>query len=221
RLSVADEGDGIPEEILSRIFDPYFTTKPTGSGLGLATSYSIIRKHHGCILVDSQEGIGTTFHVYLPACDLKKIQSADSQFVLNRGRGRILVMDDDERIREVAAQILDSIGYEVHTVADGSATLEIYQKAMEKGLPYDAVILDLTVPGQMGGKETVGELLKMDPQACVIVSSGYYNDPIMADHEKWGFKGVIPKPYGVKELSETVAGVLQDRDASKSSFDRK
>jgi len=213
RLSVADEGDGIPEAILSRIFDPYFTTKPTGSGLGLATSYSIIRKHHGCILVDSQEGIGTTFHVYLPACDLKKIELADSQFVLNRGRGRILVMDDDERIREVAAQILDSIGYEVHTVADGSATLQMYKEATEKGLPYDAVILDLTVPGQMGGKETVGELLKMDPQACVIVSSGYYNDPIMADHEKWGFKGVIPKPYGVKELSETVAGVLKDRDA--------
>ncbi|MBP1761991.1 MAG: hypothetical protein H6Q64_1533 [Firmicutes bacterium] len=221
RLSVADEGVGIPEEILSRIFDPYFTTKPTGSGLGLATSYSIIRKHHGCITVNSQIGQGTTFNVYLPACDMEKIDSPDSQFVLSRGRGRILVMDDDERIREVAAQILDSIGYEVHTVADGSATLEIYQNAMVKGLPYDAVILDLTVPGQMGGKETVGELLKMDPQACVIVSSGYYNDPIMADHAKWGFKGVVPKPYGVRELSETVAAVLKDRDALKLSIGRK
>ncbi len=213
RLSVADEGVGIPEEILSRIFDPYYTTKPTGSGLGLATSYSIIRKHHGCILVESQVGKGTTFHVYLPACDLKKFESDDGQFVLNQGRGRILVMDDDERIREVAAQILDSIGYEVHTVADGSAALKIYQEAMAGEQPFDAVILDLTVPGQMGGQETVGELLKMDPQARVIVSSGYNNDPIMADHEKWGFKGVIPKPYGVKELSETVAAVLKDRDA--------
>ena len=180
--------------------------------MGLATSYSIIRKHHGCITVNSQIGQGTTFNVYLPACNMEKIESTNNEFVLYRGRGRILVMDDDERIREVAAQILDSIGYEVHTVADGNATLEMYQEAMAKGLPYDAVILDLTVPGQMGGKETVGELLKMDPQACVIVSSGYNNDPIMADHEKWGFKGVIPKPYGVKELSETVAAVLKDRD---------
>jgi PAS domain S-box-containing protein len=211
-VSVADEGEGIPEEILSRIFDPYFTTKPTGSGLGLATTYSIIRKHHGCITVNSQRGQGTIFHVYLPACDMEKVQPIDRQFVLNRGRGRILVMDDDERIREVASQILDSIGYEVHTVADGSATLQIYLEAMEKNQPYDAVILDLTVPGKMGGRETVRELLKMDPQACVIVSSGYFNDSIMADYEKWGFKGVIPKPYGIKELSETVADVLKDRD---------
>lgn len=211
RLSVADEGEGIPEAIISRIFDPYYTTKPTGSGLGLATSYSIIRKHHGCIMVESQEGVGTTFHVFLPACDMEKIESPDRQFVLSQGRGRILVMDDDERIREVASQILDSIGYEVQTAADGHATLKMYQEGMQKGHKYDVVILDLTVPGQMGGKQTIRELLKIDPQACVIVSSGYYNDPIMADHKKWGFKGVIPKPYGIKELSETVAGVLMER----------
>lgn len=208
RISVADEGEGIPEEIRSKIFDPYFTTKPTGSGLGLATSYSIIRKHYGHISVDSRSGRGTTFTVYLPAFDMEKIAPTDIQSVMSRGRGRILIMDDDERIREVAAQILDSIGYEVDTAADGNSTLKMYQEAMKKGQIYDAVILDLTVPGLMGGKEAVKELLQMDPQACVIVSSGYYNDPIMADYEKWGFKGVIPKPYGVKELSETVANAL-------------
>lgn len=208
RFSVADKGDGIPEEIRSKIFDPYFTTKPTGSGLGLATSYSIIRRHHGYITVDSQIGQGTTFNVYLPAFDMEKIKSDDIQFVMNRGRGRILIMDDDERIREAVSQILDSIGYETDTAADGSSTLKMYHAAMEKGQVYDAVILDLTVPGQMGGQEAIKELLKMDPQACVIVSSGYSNDPIMADYEKWGFKGIIPKPYGVKELSETVANVL-------------
>lgn len=210
-LSVADEGVGISETILSRIFDPYFTTKPTGSGLGLATSYSIIRKHHGCITVDSQPGRGTIFKVYLPACDKEKITSTDDPFILAQGRGRILVMDDDERICEVASQILDSIGYEVQTAADGSAALQAYQEAMEKGKVYDVVILDLTVPGQMGGKQTIQELLKIDPLACVIVSSGYSNDPIMADHARWGFKGVIPKPYGFKELGETVANVLKQK----------
>ncbi|HWQ74084.1 MAG TPA: PAS domain S-box protein [Syntrophomonas sp.] len=208
RISVADEGEGIPGELISRIFDPYFTTKPTGSGLGLATSYSIIRRHHGYITVESKPGQGSTFIIYLPVCDVEEIAATEDQFVLSRGRGRILIMDDDERIREVAAQILESIGYEADTAADGSTTLIMYQAAMEKGQAYDAVILDLTVPGQMGGRDAVKELLKIDPQARVIVSSGYFNDPIMADYEEWGFKGVIPKPYGVKELSETIAGVI-------------
>jgi two-component system cell cycle sensor histidine kinase/response regulator CckA len=212
RITVADKGEGIPDELRSRIFDPYFTTKPTGSGLGLATSYSIVRKHNGFITVDSQVGKGTTFCVYLPACDQEQSASFDNQFILNSGRGRILIMDDDARIREVAAQILDSIGYEVNTASDGTRTLQMYTEAMEKGEVYDAVVLDLTVPGQMGGRETVREILELDPQARVIVSSGYYNDPIMADYKEWGFKGVIPKPYGVKELSETIASIIREQE---------
>ncbi|MEA1961665.1 MAG: ATP-binding protein [Bacillota bacterium] len=207
RIAIQDQGIGVPEKLQKRIFDPYFTTKVTGSGLGLATSYSIIRKHNGHIALESKPGEGTTFFIYLPGSQQEK-RSGTNYETIYPGRGRILVMDDEERVREVAGQILDSIGYEVELTKDGLQALEIYQKAMEQNEPFDLVIMDLTIPGGMGGKETMQKLLETDPEVKVIVCSGYSNDPIMADYKAWGFKGVIAKPYGIRELSATIGRVI-------------
>lgn len=210
RIAVADKGIGIPEDIQAKIYDPYFTTKPSGSGLGLATSYSIIRKHDGYITAHSSLGEGTTFYVYLPASREGPPEDLNQQLIMTNGRGKILVMDDDEQVREVAGHILDSIGYEVQQASDGNEALALYSQAMEMEEAYDVVIIDLTIPGGMGGEETARKILEIDPHARLIVSSGYSNDPIMANYEKWGFKGVIPKPYGVKELSETIARIVKE-----------
>lgn len=207
-ISIQDQGRGIKEELYSRIFDPYFTTKETGSGLGLATSYSIIRKHSGYITLKSRIGEGTTFYIYLPASERELEVKCSKDTVAIPGKGKILLMDDEKRITEVAGQILDSIGYEVEQAHEGQETIFKYKKSIDAGRKFDLIIMDLTVPGGMGGKETIEELLKIDPKVRVIVSSGYANDPIMADYEHWGFKGVIVKPYGVKELSETIARVI-------------
>lgn len=210
RIAVKDEGTGIPEEIKTRIYDPYFTTKPSGSGLGLATSYSIIRKHDGYITSHSSPDEGTTFYVYLPASSEGPEAEFNQQLIMMKGQGKILIMDDDAQIREVAGHILDSIGYEATQVQDGAEALAYYIRELEDNKKFDAVIIDLTIPGGMGGKETARQILQIDPQAKLIVSSGYSNDPIMADYEAWGFKGVIPKPYGVKELSETIARIVKE-----------
>ena len=133
----------------------------------------------------------------------------NQQLIMTRGRGKVLVMDDDEQVREVALHILDSIGYEVQQASDGNEALDLYRQAMELEQEFDVVIVDLTIPGGMGGRETARKILEIDPQARLVVSSGYSNDPIMAEYERWGFKGVIPKPYGVKELSETIARIAK------------
>jgi PAS domain S-box-containing protein len=209
-IAVQDFGAGIPDELRSRIFDPYFTTKTMGSGLGLATSYSIIRKHDGHITVHSEPGRGSTFYVYLPA-SMRVIESnADGAGAIIPGRGRILLLDDDERIRDVAGQILDSIGYSAGLAKNGREVLEMYQQAMNRGEKYDMVIIDLTIPGEMGGKETARDLLRLDPEVKMVVSSGYSNDPVMAQYQEWGFQGVIAKPYGIKELSEVISSILNN-----------
>ncbi len=209
QVSVEDEGIGVPEEHIQKIFDPFFTTKQAGNGLGLATSYSIIQKHHGHITVESQLGIGTTFYIYLPASPeeilTKKGEEEEAPIM---GEGKILVMDDEKHVRDTAAEMLSSIGYKVITSVDGAEAIEMYKEAKGSGEPYDAVIIDLTIPGGMGGGETIQQLMEIDPQVKAIVSSGYSNDPILANFRDYGFKGVIAKPYETREMSEVLHRVI-------------
>jgi len=209
QISVEDEGTGIPKEYLQRIFDPYFTTKQKGSGLGLATSYSIISKHGGLLTVDSEMGAGTTFTIYIPASEqVNRRDKEGERGVLEGGEGRVLVMDDDEIIRDVAEMILEDIGYDFQLAGDGAEAVELYKEALEGEHSFDAVILDLTVPGGMGGKETMENLIRIDPNVRAIVSSGYSNDPVMADFEKYGFKGIVAKPYNAQELSRILHRII-------------
>ena len=208
KIAIADTGAGIEPRYLEKIFDPYFTTKPSGTGLGLATTYSIVKKHEGVIDVQSTLGKGTTFTLYLPALSTAtraEVMGGDDVYT---GSGRVLIMDDEETIREIARALLERLGYEVEFAGDGAETLQRYRAAQAEARPFDAVIMDLTVPGGMGGKECMQQLLTLDPNAKGIVSSGYSNDPVMADYAAHGFRGVIAKPYQVKELSQTLYRVI-------------
>jgi PAS domain S-box-containing protein len=209
RIDIADTGIGISPEHLQRIFEPYFTTKQRGSGLGLTTAYSIVRNHGGTILADSIQNKGSTFHIYLPATK-KTMKGGKKMKAVSSGQagGKVLVMDDEEIIRKMLNNMLSLAGYTVELSADGAEALEKYQQAKKAGDPFNAVIMDLTIPGGMGGKEAVQKLLEIDPQAKVIVSSGYATDPIMSEYKKYGFKAVIAKPYSVKQLQETLSGLL-------------
>jgi len=210
RISIEDSGMGIASDHLSKIFTPYFTTKPKGSGLGLATSYSIINKHDGVITVESAAGTGTTFHIFLPASDKEIPRNEKAELATIPGSGRILVMDDEESVRNTAGEMLAHAGYQVGYANDGAEAIESYTRAKEAGMPFDAVILDLTIPGGMGGKETIQKLLEMAPEAKAIVSSGYAQGPIMAEYSEYGFKGVIAKPYRTDELCRVVQNVLKE-----------
>jgi PAS domain S-box-containing protein len=222
KISIQDQGVGISEENLARIFDPFFTTKTKGTGLGLTTVYSIIKKHNGFIKVESKLGIGTTFQIYLPAShkeilvnrNITVLPEADLRCASSTGK--ILVMDDEENVRETVKEILTHLGFEAACAANGEETLNSYKKAKETGMPFDAVIMDLTIKGGMGGKEAIGELLKIDSEVKAIVSSGYSNDPIMADFKKYGFSGAVAKPYKVEELAKALNKVLQESDKKTS-----
>jgi len=207
-VSIEDHGVGIPEKHLSKIFDPYFTTKQQGSGLGLATCYAIIKNHDGAVTVESELGAGTVFRFYLPASGEEVRPSQAVEAAIATGTGRVLVMDDEEVVREVAIQILGHLGFEAEAVSDGAEVIARYQESKAAGRPFDAVIMDLTVPGGLGGKEAVVRLLEIDPGAKAIVSSGYSNDPVMARFEEYGFSGVVSKPYTIKDLSETLRDVM-------------
>lgn len=212
RIAIEDQGIGIAKEHLPRIFDPYLTTKQKGSGLGLTTAYSIIKNHDGYISVESRLGEGTRFDIYLPACE-KAI--AEKKVFEERplvGKGKILVMDDEEIVRNVVGEMLRSIGYEVEFARDGAEAIEVYKKAGESGEAFNAVIMDLTVPGGMGGKEAIKKLLEIDPRVRSIVSSGYSNDPIMSNFKKYGFRGVVAKPYEMKNLAKVVHRVVAEVD---------
>jgi PAS domain S-box-containing protein len=212
KISVEDSGVGIPEEHFSKIFDPYFTTKQEGSGLGLATSFSIVRRHDGYLTVDSRLGEGSTFTIYLPA-SARKVQTEPAvQETIVEGFGKILLMDDEERIRAVTGQILRTLGYRVEVAANGSEVIAFYQQAMKEEDRFDVVILDLTIPGGMGGKETIKKLHEIDPQVKAIVSSGYSNDPIMAGFRHYGFRGIVAKPYRVAELQKVLHEVMNEKD---------
>jgi PAS domain S-box-containing protein len=204
KISVRDQGMGIPTEHLPRIFEPYFTTKQKGSGLGLASAYAIIKKHHGHIAAESKSGVGTTFDIYLPAVEQQATPQPQEDRELLVGKGKILVMDDEEMVREVLGRMLAHLGYEAKFAGDAGETIEMFVQAQESGDIFAVVILDLTIPGGMGGQETMARLLEIDPQVKAIVSSGYSDDPIMADFSKYSFSGVIAKPYRISELSSVL-----------------
>jgi PAS domain S-box-containing protein len=217
KVSVEDSGVGIPHDNLQKIFDPFFTTKEQGNGLGLSSCYSIIKKHQGHISVDSQEGIGSIFNLYLPATESKATIKKKVDDVLVEGSGRILVLDDDESVRNLANAILSRLGYEVHLTDEGSKAITLYRKAGEAKQPFDAVIVDLTIPGGLGGREVIKKLCKIDPDVKAVVSSGYSTDPIMSDFKTYGFQGRISKPYQAGELSRVIKEVLQESGKSNDS----
>ncbi len=208
QVAVQDEGIGIAPDILPKIFDPYFTTKASGTGLGLATSYSIVRNHNGLMTVQSAVGDGTIFRIYLPASDKPLRQTKIELAPLTKCQGRVLVMDDDERIRDLLKSMIEAIGYEVETTANGNEAVNRYRDAMSAGKRFDVAIMDLTIPGGMGGKEAVKLIKELDPKARAIVSSGYSNDPIMANHEENGFQGVLSKPYKIQDLARALESTI-------------
>ncbi|MEW6732615.1 MAG: PAS domain S-box protein [Acidobacteriota bacterium] len=209
RISIKDSGIGILKEHLSKIFDPYFTTKQQGSGLGLTTAYSIVKKHNGHLTVESQVGVGTTFYIYLPASEKRLPVKSVAPQRTHTERGKILVMDDQEVIRELVREMLIRADYQVEVAMDGAQAIELCRQALVAGEPFNLAILDLTIPGGMGGKDVIHILRTLDPSLKAIVSSGYSTDPIMSDFKQYGFQGVIAKPYRVEDLLQVLEDLLE------------
>jgi CheY-like chemotaxis protein len=207
-IIIKDQGVGIPEEHRKKIFDPYFTTKEQGSGLGLFTSYAIIKKHDGHIALESEVGVGTTFSIYLPAARGHLATAADTAAIQTAGTGNVLIMDDEEGIRAVTGAMLRRCGYEVDFARNGQEAIAMYTKAHEMGQPFHVLIMDLTIPGGMGGQEALRHILRHDPQARAIVVSGYSNDPIMAQFDRYGFRGCLVKPYKFQDLIRVLQQVM-------------
>jgi two-component system cell cycle sensor histidine kinase/response regulator CckA len=214
KISVMDTGCGIPPEQVTRVFDPYFTTKPKGSGIGLATAYSVVKRHGGRIDIESEVGVGTSVFVYLPASPEYEIDNPidESGETPAFGTGKILLMDDEEAIRVVAGDLLTLLGYDVEMAKDGSECIGMYKAAMDSGQPFSVVIMDLTVPGGMGGKVAIQKLLEIDGGVKAIVSSGYSTDPIMSNYQHYGFKGIVPKPYNAVELSRALQELITGKN---------
>ena len=212
RIRIRDEGVGIPEKYMKRIFDPYFTTKPKGNGLGLATAYSIIKNHNGLMTVESEVHVGTIFTIYLPAAQYQEEMPVEAPRTLTpamSGTGRVLVVDDEEVIRDLVEFTLTRLGYKVSQAATALQGVEIYREKLKAGKRFDVVILDLTLPGGMGGKEALKKLIEIDPTVNAIVSSGYATDATMSRYQDFGFRGVIAKPYEAAELGNIVHEVIE------------
>ncbi len=212
RIRIRDEGVGIPEKYMKRIFDPYFTTKPKGNGLGLATAYSIIKNHNGLMTVESEVHVGTTFTIYLPAAQYQEQLPVEAPRTLTpamSGTGRVLVVDDEDAIRDLVEFTLTRLGYDVSQAATALQGVEMYQERLRIGKRFDVVILDLTLPGGMGGKEAIKKLIEIDPTVNAIVSSGYATDATMSRYQDFGFRGVIAKPYEAAELGKIVHEVIE------------
>jgi len=208
-ISIKDSGVGIPEQYLSKIFDPYFTTKDKGSGLGLATSYSIIKNHGGVIDVKSKIGEGTIFLVYLPAVETVETSTMPVfKDVRSFKRGRILLMDDEDIVRNIAGDMLRSLGHEVELAEDGKEAIDKYRKSVRSGKKFDIVIMDLTIRGGMGGGKAIKELLAIDPDIKAIVSSGYSDDVVMSEYATLGFKARLSKPYKLEDLRDTLNNLI-------------
>lgn len=212
KVIVEDQGVGIPKQYLANIFEPYFTTKQKGSGLGLATTYSIVKRHGGHITVYSEIEKGTCFNIYLPTSTKDAGKVEGKQESKHTGQGKILIMDDQEIILKMIGRLLSRMGYTTTLATDGVEAIKFYREAYQSQAPFDIVILDLTVPGGMGGVKTIEELLKIAPNVKAFVSSGYSNDPIMANYEDYGFCGVIPKPYTKAELAEALNKIFDEKD---------
>ena len=221
RISIRDTGHGIQSDHLKRIFDPYFTTKQKGSGLGLTTAFSIIKKHDGCIVAESELGKGSLFQIYLPASDSPAAQLSAPAPLPFVGKGKVLFMDDEEAVRFLAGRTLRRMGFEVEFAKDGVQAISLYSEAQATGAGFCAVVMDLTIPGGMGGKEAVQRLRELDPEVKAFVSSGYSDDPVMANPLRYGFCGVIPKPFLYEEMVaalQQVFGKLPQRDPEKGAI---
>jgi PAS domain S-box-containing protein len=207
-IRIKDQGPGIPESVLPHIFDPFFTTKEKGTGLGLSIAYSVVQNHNGSIGVESAAGDGTTFVIYLPADTTRSAsQEGEGDLSLN-GDKKVLLMDDDPLVREAATGMLSSFGYHVVATCDGQEALDVYRASLDAGEPFDFGILDLVIPDGMSGAECVGKILKMNPNAILLVSSGYSDDPVLSQYRDYGFQGIIPKPYTIEELRRVLLDVL-------------
>jgi two-component system cell cycle sensor histidine kinase/response regulator CckA len=217
RVSIADRGGGIAKEVLPKIFDPYFTTKERGNqkgmGLGLTICHSVIQKHGGAIAVESTVGVGTTFHVHLPASS-KALPHEPAPgtpgFANLRRAGRILVMDDEESLRNLIEATLRRLGHEVELVEDGQRAIEAYREAQSQRRPFDVVLLDLTVRAGLGGPQAVRGLLKLDPAVKAVVMSGHAQDPVMLEPERHGFVGCLPKPFDGAKLQEILSPIIEN-----------
>ncbi|HSV96575.1 MAG TPA: PAS domain S-box protein [Spirochaetota bacterium] len=208
-IAIRDYGPGIPEELLQKIFDPYFTTKKDGSGLGLSTVYSIIKNHSGYVDVGSQLGRGATFTLFFPASVGKSCEIESVPVVSGLGQRKILLMDDDTQVLRVTEKLLSRLGYRVHCSRDGAQAFEYFTHAMDVGDPFDLVILDLTIQGGLGGKATMEAIRQLDQNVRAIVSSGYSDNPVMAEYKKYGFNAVVKKPFQVDELSQIIHNLVQ------------
>ena len=222
-LEVCDSGVGISPEHLKRIFEPYFTTKKSGNGLGLASCHSILKRHGGLLSVDSKLGSGSTFSVFLPKAE----SPVESQSVENisldedelppQGSGRILIMDDMEPMKDVAGEILTMLGYDVFLTADGAEAIQTYREAMDNGEPFCAVVFDLTVPGGMGGEEACRYLREYDPNLLAVASSGYSTSNVMSDWKAHGFDAVVAKPYRIKDMGWALHHLLNQESTARAS----
>jgi CheY-like chemotaxis protein len=212
RVSVTDQGPGLAPDVLLKIFDPYFSTKRRGSqkgmGLGLTICHAVMHKHKGAILVESKMGVGATFHLYLPATRKLKKEPEVSRAKFEARQGRILLMDDEDAVRRLMGLVLQRMGHEVELVADGERAIEAYQNAKKRQRPFDLVILDLMVPGGMGGEQTLQGLRQIDFDVKAIAMSGYAMEPILLHYERYGFQGALNKPFENEKLKELLARVL-------------
>jgi len=205
---VSDHGVGIPEENMQRIFDPYFTTKTQGSGLGLASAYSIIKRHSGTIEVESTVGKGSSFKVYLPASEEAYSDDDKASEVSGMRKLRILIMDDEQAFLESTGAALNLSGHNVSFAGHGQEAVSLYRSAMDSGEPFDLVIMDLIIPGGMGGSEAIRQLRDMDPDVRAIVASGYSNDPVLANYPDYGFRGILPKPFTMEQMQREIKRAL-------------
>jgi PAS domain S-box-containing protein len=210
KINISDNGSGIPETLIDKIFDPYFSTKKEGSGLGLAITHSIISKHGGCISLQSKPGEGTTFTLYLPASTRQQKKTMSEEGIKMAGhKAKIMIMDDEKLIRDVTSAMLNLLGHEVIPAKDGKEAIELYRQHSDAGEPIDIIIMDLTIPGGMGGKEAAGEILAINPEAKVIVSSGYSHDPVMAHYQDHGFIAALVKPFQLQDFTDALNQALK------------
>ncbi|MEJ5347801.1 MAG: ATP-binding protein [Desulfosoma sp.] len=216
RFDIQDEGPGIPADILDRVFDPYFSTKPRGTqkgmGMGLSVAWGIVQSHGGYIGITTQEQAGTTVTIYLPA--VPESRSLEARLAEMEGplRAKILVMDDEPMLRQLAEAVMDHLGYQCETARHGKEAIAKYKEAMEAGEPFDMVILDLTVKGGMGGIPTIAQLLSIDPKVKAVIYTGYSADPILDNYRLYGFQGALPKPYAIKDMAEMIRRVLGKKE---------